>query len=839
VRRDLRETDGGLRVTYVSATGIAGARASASEHGSHVLKTIDLRPGRRVARSLPFRNPGIRIALIALTVGLVLAASAITADRVATQVKQTAITEAAQGGSAIVGSFLAPLMSQDVMDHPNSAAGTAINDELGRLVRSGYFLRIKVWDRTGTIVFSDLAALRGRQFEVEADLEEAFDGEVESDITDASADENVFEHGLAPRLLEIYSPVRLTPDGEVVAAYEIYRDAAAIESSISATRRDVFLIAGAMASALVVLLVIAFDGTSRRMRRQNRRLQELARTLREREARFRSLVQNGSDLFLVVGRDGTILYESPAVERILGFDPAARINEPLDRVVHPEDVADITMLLGTIAEKPGADVGGEARLAHRDGSWRVFEWTARNLLEEPSVEGFVVNAHDVTERTALEEQLRHQAFHDPLTGLANRALFSDRVDHALSRRRRERKMPAVMFLDLDDFKTVNDTLGHGQGDRLLVEVARRISDSIRPGDTACRLSGDEFAVLLDEIGDVDRAAEVASRVLERIADPIVLERELSVTASLGLAMVDAEVREVEDVLSRADVAMYAAKSAGKARLRTYEPAMRDRAWTRLELESELRRGVERREFTVVYQPIVDLATGATVELEALVRWDHPRRGRLSPDAFLAAAEETGLIIPLGRLVLDAACRDVRAWQSARLAEPLTLSVNLSSRQFLDPDLPETLRAVLASTGLDGESLQLEITESAMVDADTSDLVMRRIRDMGIRLAVDDFGTGYSGLSYFQRFPLDTLKIDRSFVARMGRDARSDAIVNATIAFARALGLTVTAEGIETVEQLEGLRASGADRGQGYLFSKPLEAADVGAYLTTKSDASVA
>ena len=774
-----------------------------------------------------------------ITVALVLGASALTADRVTTQLRQTATDEAAQGAAAIVGSFVAPLLSEDTMQDRTGPNGTALNDELSRLVQTGYFLRIKVWDKTGTIVFSDLPALRGRQFEVEEDLMHAFAGEVESDITDGTAAENEFEHGLAPRLLEIYSPVRLETTGEVVAAYEIYRDASAIEARLAETRRDVFLIAGAIASVLTILLLIAFDGTSRRMRRQNNRLRELARTLRDREARFRSLVQNGSDLFLVIDRDGSIAYESPAVERILGFDPTERIDQPLNGILHPDDVANVTLLLDTIAGQPGADVGGEARLAHRDGSWRVFEWTARNLVEEPSVAGFVVNAHDVTERTALEEQLRHQAFHDPLTGLANRALFSDRVGHALSRRRRERNMPAVLFLDLDDFKTVNDTLGHGQGDRLLVEVARRISDAIRPEDTACRLSGDEFAVLLDEIGDVEQAQEVAARVLQRISDPIHIDRELSITASLGLAMVDTEVREVEDVLSRADVAMYAAKSAGKARLRTYEPEMRDRAWTRLELETELRRAVDRREFSVVYQPIVDLATGHTLELEALVRWDHPKRGRLAPDAFLDAAEETGLIIPLGRIVLETACRDVRAWQAVHSGEPLELSVNLSSSQFLDPALPETLKTVLGSTGLDGETLKLEITESAMVDADASELVMRRIRGMGIRLAVDDFGTGYSGLSYFQRFPLDTLKIDRSFVARLGRDARSDAIVNATIAFGKALGLTVTAEGIETAEQLDGLRASGADRGQGYLFAKPLEAADVAAYLARTSDASVA
>jgi len=807
--------------------------------GTSVLKTIDIHSGRRLFRSLHFRDPGLRLALVTMTVALVLGASALTTDRVTTQLQQTATDEAAQGAAAIVGSFVAPLLSADVMRDPSGPTGQAIDAELQRLVETGYFVRIKVWDRSGKVLFSDLPALRGRSFEVEEDLQHAFGGQVESDITNGAAAENEFEQGIAPNLLEIYSPVRLSSTGDVVAAYEIYRDASSIEASLAETRRDVFLIAGAIATVLAILLLFAFDGTARRMRRQNARLRDLTRTLRDREARFRSLVQNGNDLFLVVRADGTIGYESPAVERILGFGATERIDRPLERIVHPDDVANTTMLLGTIAEQPGKDVGGEVRFAHRDGSWRTFEWTARNLLQEPSVEGYVVNAHDVTERTALEEQLRHQAFHDPLTGLANRALFSDRVGHALSRRRRERDLPAVLFLDLDDFKTVNDTLGHGQGDRLLVEVARRISDAIRPEDTAARLSGDEFAVLLDEIGGIEQATEVADRVLQRIGEPIALDRELKVTASLGLAMVDADIREVEDVLSRADVAMYAAKAAGKARVRTFEPAMRDRAWTRLELEGELRRAVERHEFAVVYQPIVDLATGRTLELEALVRWDHPIRGRLAPDAFLGAAEETGLIIPIGRQVLDAACREVRAWQRTGGHDTLGLSVNLSSSQFLDPALPETLQTVLDQTGLDGDALKLEITESAMVDADASDLVMRRIRSMGIRLAVDDFGTGYSGLSYFQRFPLDTLKIDRSFVARMGRDDRSEAIVNATIAFGKALGLTVTAEGVETTEQLEHLRASGADRGQGYLFSVPLEASAVAAFLDRRQDVSVA
>jgi EAL domain-containing protein (putative c-di-GMP-specific phosphodiesterase class I) len=299
------------------------------------------------------------------------------------------------------------------------------------------------------------------------------------------------------------------------------------------------------------------------------------------------------------------------------------------------------------------------------------------------------------------------------------------------------------------------------------------------------------------------------------------------------------VFDAEDVLGRADVAMYAAKGAGKARHVMFEPVMRDRAWTRLQLEAELRRAIERGELAVVYQPILDLATGRTVEMEALVRWDHPERGRLAPADFLAVAEETGLIVPMGRFVLETACREASRWLARWPGDPVDISVNLSSRQFRDPALLDMITGALAAADLPTTSLKLEITESAMLDADASDTLMRRITDRGIRLAVDDFGTGFSGLSYFQRFPLDTLKIDRSFVTGLGRDPRSSAIVNATIAFAKALGLTVTAEGIETDDQRARLTGLGADRGQGYLFAQPLDAETAFAYLVRTRSASAA
>jgi diguanylate cyclase (GGDEF)-like protein/PAS domain S-box-containing protein len=792
-----------------------------------------------VGRLRSSNRAGSRFVLVAVTLGLVLAAAVVTAEVVARHVEATATSEATHSAETVVRGFVDPLLTAGALQDPGSAGGAEINETLRRLVEPGTILRIKIWGHDDTVVFSDLPELRGRTFEVEEDLSEALDGEVASEMSDGTAAENLFEHGLVDRFLEIYLPIR-APSGEVVAAYEIYQDAAPIMANIEATRRDVFLIAGAVALFLALVLLIGFDGTSRRLGRQNRRLRELTDSLRDSEARFRSLAQNASDLVLVVDRDSTVRYVSVSVERLLGFAPEDLVGRVLGHAVHTDDRDMLAQQLASLAERPGGDVAGESRVAHRDGRWRVFEWTARNLMDEPSIGGFVINAHDVTERADLEAQLTHQAFHDPLTGLANRALFADRVEHSLARRRRHRARPAVLFLDLDDFKTVNDTLGYGSGDRLLVEISRRLTGCLRPGDTACRVSGDEFAILLEEIGDVQRALEVADRILERVAEPVDIGRDVSVTASIGVVLVDDNVDDADDVLARADVAMYAAKAAGKGRHQLYEPAMRDRAWSRLELEGELRRAIDKDQIVVVYQPILDLRTREPVEMEALVRWDHPERGRLVPADFLVVAEESGLIVPLGRIVLERACQQASEWRRRWPNErPIDVSVNLSSRQFGDPGLLEAIRTALATADLPPSNLKLEITESAMLDADASDLLMRRIHDLGVRLAVDDFGTGFSGLSYFQRFPLDTLKIDRSFVSGLGRDPRSDAIVHATIAFAKALGLTVTAEGIETEDQFEHLRGLGADLGQGHLFAHPLEPAAADAYLVATRSASAA
>jgi diguanylate cyclase (GGDEF)-like protein len=381
---------------------------------------------------------------------------------------------------------------------------------------------------------------------------------------------------------------------------------------------------------------------------------------------------------------------------------------------------------------------------------------------------------------------------------------------------------AVLFLDLDGFKVVNDSLGHGTGDELLVAASRRLAACVRPSDTLARFGGDEFTVLLDRVGEPVDALSVAERLLAALRPPFTVDgREVFVTASIGIAVSIAEDSDPDELLRRSDIALYQAKAAGKARAMLFDPEMNARAKARLELETDLRHALERDELRVEYQPEVDLATGAVVGVEALLRWQHPRRGLLAPDEFIPLAEETGLILSVGEWVFREACRQARAWQAqAPEAPPLLLSVNLSAREFQCKELVEQVGVVLDETGLDPAGVRLEITESAMMhDIETTIGALRALKQLGVQLAIDDFGTGYSSLSYLRRFPVDCVKIDRSFIAALGQDDGTAAIVSAITALARALGVDVTAEGIETAGQLAQLQALGCRRGQGYLFSR--------------------
>jgi diguanylate cyclase (GGDEF)-like protein len=421
------------------------------------------------------------------------------------------------------------------------------------------------------------------------------------------------------------------------------------------------------------------------------------------------------------------------------------------------------------------------------------------------------------------------AFTDTLTGLPNRALLRDRLTHALARADRQRGLLAVLFLDLDRFKVVNDSLGHASGDALLVEVASRINACLRAGDTAARLGGDEFTVLLEDVLDEDQAVEVAERIAEALRLPVMVEgREVFVSASIGIALNTPRGIGPDGVLRNADLALYRAKADGRARHAVFDPSMEMRALERLEVETDLRHALDRDELRVYFQPVVDLDTGTVNELEALVRWERPGYGIVSPMAFIPIAEETGLIVPIGQWVLEEACRWAQRWQSFSAPhKPLIVSVNLSARQFQHPELLTDIKRALNQTGLNPRHLKLEITESVvMQDAPATIETLQALKAIGIRVAIDDFGTGYSSLSYLKRLPVDTLKIDRSFVNGLGDNAQDTAIVDSVLALARTLELSVTGEGVETQAQARHLRRLGCDRGQGFLYARPLPPSDM-------------
>ncbi|MEJ7618955.1 MAG: EAL domain-containing protein [Pyrinomonadaceae bacterium] len=438
---------------------------------------------------------------------------------------------------------------------------------------------------------------------------------------------------------------------------------------------------------------------------------------------------------------------------------------------------------------------------------------------------------NITDRKRAEERLVHDAFHDALTGLPNRALFMDRLNVAFKRRKRKSGCQfAVLFLDVDCFKVINDSLGHLLGDQLLIDIAGRLASILRSNDSVARLGGDEFVLLIEDLGDADEATEIAARLQQKLSAPLHLsEHQVCASVSIGMAMASEQYQSPEEMLRDADTAMYAAKKCGRGGYQIFKPEMHERALRVLRLETDLRRAVEREEFSLFYQPIVDLQSHGTVGFEALVRWQDPARGLVSPAEFIPAAEETGLIVPLGLWVLKTACRQLVEWQRAgNCSADFWVSVNISPRQFAQPDLVEQIIAILRETGLDPQSLKLEITESAVMEnIDAALALLQRLHALGLSLSIDDFGTGHSSLSYLQRFPIGTLKIDRSFVSRMAESSESAEIVRTIIALAQNLKMVVVAEGIETAEQLIQLRNLTCQLGQGYYFSRPVDAPAAG------------
>jgi diguanylate cyclase (GGDEF)-like protein/PAS domain S-box-containing protein len=559
--------------------------------------------------------------------------------------------------------------------------------------------------------------------------------------------------------------------------------------------------------------------------------------LRESEERFRSAFDHAAGMALVA-TDGSWIKVNRSLCEMVGYSEQELLVSNFQAITHEDDLGDMISQVEKLLEGKDTTYQMELRYNHKRGHivWALLSVTMIRDSLTNSV-NLIFQIQDITDRKRAEERLLHEAFHDGLTGLPNRALFMDHLKLSVERgKRREDRLFAVLFLDLDRFKVINDSLGHMVGDQLLVGIARRLEICLRPGDTVARLGGDEFTVLLEDLMCMTEAIEVADRLQKALALPFNLNgHEVFATVSIGIALSSTGYDRPEEVLRDADTAMYRAKMLGKARHEVFDKTMHARAMNLLQMESDLRRAIERKEFVLYYQPIVALETGAISGFEALIRWQHPERGFVSPDDFIPIAEETGLIIPIGQWVLEEACRQIHDWQQMfPQYPPLQISVNLSSKQFVNSNLIEQIRRVLRETGVDAHSLKLEITESVVMENfDSAIEMLNQLRTLGIELSIDDFGTGYSSLSYLHRFPISTLKIDRSFVSRMSDNNENGEIVRTIMMLARSLKMDVVAEGVETQDQLSQLAMLECEYGQGYYFSKPLNVAGAAKLLADR------
>jgi diguanylate cyclase (GGDEF)-like protein/PAS domain S-box-containing protein len=540
-----------------------------------------------------------------------------------------------------------------------------------------------------------------------------------------------------------------------------------------------------------------------------------------------AVLDTAATLVAVLDPAGLVVRVNRSFSRLMGHSPEQALGRSFaDLIFSPEDAPGVRAALEA---PPPAEAVGEHEHAWitRRGTRPRVAWTLAALRDGPAVKHLVVTGIDITERKALEEQLIHDAFHDSLSGLPNRSLFLDRLAHAIrqARRRPDRRF-AVLFMDLDRFKILNDSLGHLAGDRLLVEVGRRVASVIRPGDTVSRFGGDEFTLLLDDIRAESDAVQVVDRVQKSLETPIRIEgHDVVLSISVGIALGGAEYERAEEVLRDADLAMYQAKSKGGARHETFNPSMHASALSRLRIETELRHAIERGEIVIYYQPVMSFSDGRIAGFEALARWSSPTRGLVPPSEFIRLAEDAGLIIPLDRLVLRGASLQLRRWRERfPRVRPFSVGVNLSGRQFVQRDLVEHVRDVIRENGLEPGCLNLEITESVLLDGSAHVAeTLQALHDAGARISLDDFGTGYSSLSYLHRFPIDILKIDRSFVSSMRPGGEGEEIVRTILTLAQGLDLQVVAEGVETREQADALRRLRCDYAQGYLYSRPITA----------------
>ena len=587
---------------------------------------------------------------------------------------------------------------------------------------------------------------------------------------------------------------------------------------------------------------------------QHRQLVRIRRRLAEREQLFQLIAENAADMIAVVDRQGRRRYNSPAYQKMLGYSPEELIDTFSLEQVHPDDRTRV-LEAAEKAHRTGRGERLEYRIRHKDGSWRVLESESSAIPgRNGEIEELVIVNRDITERKQAEALLEHRAFHDGLTGLPNRALFMDRLQRAitLSRRHTDFKF-AVLLIDIDEFKVFNDSLGHAAGDDLLIQIAQRLTACLRSVDTIsrpcagkaleslatdstlARPGGDEFTVLAEELHGPSDAIRMSERIQARLALPFdVNNHQIVISASIGVVFGGSDSLQASDVLRDAEIAMYRAKLAGKARCEVFDSAMQADAVKRLNLETGLRKGLELDEFRVHYQPLVSLKNAHIVGFEALTRWESPQ-GMVPPGDFIKVADEIGVTVVMNQRLLREACEQVQRWQALFPSQPpLSVSANITARQFSQPDLATQIGEILRQTHIDPGRIDLEITENiAMADVERSAVVLSQLKALGVRLSIDDFGTGYSSLSRLRQFPVDTLKIDRAFVSTMDREEETCEIVKIIIMLAHNLGLNVVAEGIERHEQMMALKQLGCELGQGYLFSKPADAPSVEKLLASR------
>ena len=547
----------------------------------------------------------------------------------------------------------------------------------------------------------------------------------------------------------------------------------------------------------------------------------LAQPAEDSDARFKALVQNSADIITIHDVSGVTTFESPSASRVLGYKPGQLIGRTPFESIHPRDVARAREAFERVLEGAAQAAHVEFRFRRADGSWIHLEAVGTNLRDYPGIGGVVLTSRDVTQRKVAEERIQYLAHHDTLTDLPNRALMRDRLQVSLAQAQRWNYAVAALFIDLDRFKVVNDTLGHAAGDVLLQQMAARLKQCTREGDTVARLGGDEFMVILSNLSSPQGAATVAQKILHALSQPVTVRgQDVFVSASMGVSLFPADANGADELIRNADTAMYSAKRLGRNNYQFFTDDLNVQMRERLVIEHGLRMAEQRDELRLLYQPKIELGQRTITGLEALVRWHHPSLGLISPSRFIPIAEETGLIVPIGEWVIRTACRQIQDWREEGF--DLRVAVNLSARQFRQRNLAQTINRILSESGVPPEYLEIEITESdVMENAESAIATLDQLKSRGMSISIDDFGTGYSSLSYLKRFPLDILKIDRSFVRDIPADGDDAAIVEAIIALARSLDIKVVAEGVETESQVEFLNRSGCDFAQGYFFSPPV------------------